>query len=111
VVSEYEDAGILKLRPGKEILEILPAIDWNKGKAAKQVLLLESLQKKSFIPICVGDDVTDEDLFRVFRNKGLTVRVGRSSASCAEYFVNDTNEVQQLLGALVDLCEEESDLV
>jgi trehalose-phosphatase len=111
VVSEYEEAGILKLRPGKEIIEILPAIDWNKGNAAKQVLLLESLQKKCFVPICVGDDVTDEDLFKVFRNNGLTVRVGKSSASCAEYFLNDTNEVQQLLGALVSLCDQESDLV
>src|SRR5512145_1851450 len=45
---------------GKKVLEILPRISWNKGTAALHII--ERLQG-SYLPVCVGDDRTDESLF------------------------------------------------
>lgn len=49
-----------------QVLEVRPAIDWNKGKAVE--FLLESLGLSDcddVLPIYVGDDKTDEDAFKV----------------------------------------------
>ena len=80
----------LKLLSGKMILEIRPANFWNKGKAS---LWIWKKFEPSFFPIFVGDDTTDEDAFRALRKKGLTIRIGKSRSSRAEYYAKDVWEV------------------
>src|SRR3989338_3090881 len=43
-----------------------------------------------------GDGKTDEDAFRAL-HKGITIRVGKSKHSVAEYYVNSTKEVKKFL--------------
>nr|GEV98733.1 probable trehalose-phosphate phosphatase J [Tanacetum cinerariifolium]GEY48193.1 probable trehalose-phosphate phosphatase J [Tanacetum cinerariifolium] len=53
------------------VLEIRPTIKWDKGKALK--FLLESLgyaNCNDVFPIYIGDDRTDEDAFKVLRERG-----------------------------------------
>jgi trehalose-phosphatase len=99
-VDEYIHRKILKLREGKKILEILPATNWHKGSAAKSVFLHEVDLRNDFIPVCIGDDKTDEDLFREFREIGITVKVGEDKETKAEFFLKDHVEVQELLNVI-----------
>ena len=91
--------GNIRLTSGKKIWEVRPAVDWNKGKAA--LYLLKMLEKRSeggSFPICIGDDRTDEDVFRALRGKGLTVFVGRpGEKTSAEYYLRSTGEVIRFL--------------
>jgi len=84
----------LILRPGKKVWEIRPGVNWDKGAAAKWIY---QQMKNEPYPIYVGDDVTDEDVFRVFRRQGLTVRVGRNPHSCAEFFIRDQRAIKTFL--------------
>ncbi|KAK4425524.1 putative trehalose-phosphate phosphatase F [Sesamum alatum] len=60
----------LRLTHGRKVLEVRPAIDWDKGKAVE--FLLESLGFSSsddVLPIYIGDDRTDEDAFKLLRDR------------------------------------------
>ncbi|KAI3442975.1 L-ascorbate peroxidase [Psidium guajava] len=61
-----------------KVLEVRPVIDWDKGKAV--MFLLESLglsKREDVLPIYIGDDRTDEDAFKVLRerNRGYGILV------------------------------------
>jgi len=84
----------LILRPGKKVWEIRPRINWDKGAAAQWIY--RRMKNKPY-PIYVGDDVTDEDVFRVFRRHGLTVRVGKNPHSRAEFFIRDQRAIKTFL--------------
>jgi trehalose 6-phosphate phosphatase len=81
---------------GKKVWEIFPKIHWHKGNAA--IHLLKKYPKA--IPVVVGDDRTDEDMFRAMRKFGITIRVGRSSKSCAEFYLKSQKEVDRFLEEL-----------
>nr|CAD1826363.1 unnamed protein product [Ananas comosus var. bracteatus] len=68
VLKEYPK---LKLTSGRKVLEIRPTIKWDKGKALE--FLLESLgfaNCNDVLPVYIGDDRTDEDAFKVLRERG-----------------------------------------
>ncbi|KAL6523705.1 hypothetical protein OROGR_017308 [Orobanche gracilis] len=68
VVEGYPD---LRLTQGRKVLEIRPTIKWDKGKALE--FLLESLGYANcteVFPVYIGDDRTDEDAFKVLRERG-----------------------------------------
>ncbi|URE13675.1 glycosyl hydrolase [Musa troglodytarum] len=76
VLKEYPK---LWLTQGRKVLEIRPTINWDKGKALE--FLLESLDNllfsslgfadcKNVMPVYIGDDRTDEDAFKVLRDRG-----------------------------------------
>ncbi|KAF3796907.1 putative trehalose-phosphate phosphatase 6 [Nymphaea thermarum] len=61
----------LRLSQGRKVLEIRPIIKWDKGKALE--FLLESLgfaNCSDVLPVYIGDDRTDEDAFKVLRERG-----------------------------------------
>lgn len=77
---------------GKKVLELVPDASWDKGKAV--LLILEKLKDKC-LPIYVGDDQTDETAFKALRNKGITVRVGRSKKTSAQYYLRTQSEISE----------------
>ena len=83
-------------RKGKKVWEIRPAVAWDKGKAALYLLKDFPLH----YPVVIGDDRTDEDMFRVFRRKGLTIRVGRLKGSAAQFYLKSVKEVTFFLETL-----------
>ncbi|XP_057729214.1 probable trehalose-phosphate phosphatase J [Arachis stenosperma] len=103
VLNEYPK---LKLTQGRKVLEIRPTIKWDKGKALE--FLLESLgydNSNNVFPIYIGDDRTDEDAFKVLRNRGqgigiLVSRVPKDTE--ASYTLKDPVEVEQFLRRLVE---------
>jgi alpha,alpha-trehalase len=88
---------------GKKVYELLPAIEWDKGKAV--VWLLETLGLESRLGgigrIYIGDDRTDEDAFRALEHRGVGVLVSeKSQPTAATYSLKDPAEVERFLRAL-----------
>jgi len=85
----------LQVIDGNKVLEVrLVGID--KGTAAQKVL--DRLSPEFML--CIGDDTTDEDMFRVLRDKAVTVRVGRSKTA-ARYSLYAQTQVLPLLRQLL----------
>lgn len=74
---------------GKKIWEVRPKTEWGKGKAA--CYLFKKYPES--LPIIIGDDRTDEDMFKALKNKAITIHVGRSKQSAANYQLNSSREV------------------
>jgi trehalose-phosphatase len=89
----------LRVRKGKKVYEIRPPIDWDKGKAVLWLLKENRnfLENEKAVAIYIGDDETDEDAFDVLKEKALTIRVGKSESSKAKYYLEDVEEVKELL--------------
>lgn len=99
VIAEAQAHDDVAILAGKQVLEITPAIIWNKGKIVLLILmLLRTLFKRSkIIPCYIGDDVTDENAFVALKSQGITVFVGAPKKTQANYYLNDVQEVKQLL--------------
>lgn len=85
---------------GKQVVNVLPEGAPDKGDA----LLALRARTRSEICLYVGDDVTDEDVFRR-RDPGrlLTIRVGASRSSDATYYLRDQRAIDKLLENLLAL--------
>ena len=86
-----------RLGGGKKIWEILPDVDWDKGRAARWIL--DHAGGEAALPVCIGDDLTDEDAFAALP-EGITVRVGGRSPTLARYSLAGPAEVETFLGWL-----------
>jgi trehalose-phosphatase len=93
-----------KTGEGKKIVEIKPNVDWHKGKAV--LWLLEKLgldDKSEYIPIYIGDDITDEDAFESVSDFGIGILVGSHGHSTAAKFgLKNVYQVRQFLQKLAD---------
>jgi trehalose 6-phosphate phosphatase len=93
----------LKKTNGKKILELLPNVDWDKGRALLWLVDALGLKSKT-VPIFIGDDLTDEHGFRAVRNVGVGILVdGSKHNTRARYFLRDSNEVRQFLARLIQI--------
>ncbi|OPY92092.1 MAG: Trehalose-phosphate phosphatase [Syntrophaceae bacterium PtaU1.Bin231] len=92
------------LRAGKEVCEIRPAVQWDKGKTV--LWLLERCTNaggETPWPVCIGDDQTDEDAFLAVKDRGLTVFVGKPAGTGAHYHLRNIGDVAELLGRLAKI--------
>jgi trehalose 6-phosphate synthase/phosphatase len=80
---------------GKKVVEIRSS-GVNKGAAA---LLVASEMPADFL-LAIGDDQTDEDLFRALPAAAVSIRVG-APFSHARFRVNDHRDVRRLLSRLI----------
>jgi trehalose-phosphatase len=85
---------------GKEILNMIMPFDWDKGHAFS--LLFDQFKNnhpnQTIVPIYIGDDITDEDAFRVSRIDGYAVRVGKPKKNTlANYYIASPDEVESFL--------------
>lgn len=96
----------IRIKPGKMVLEIRPPLNWDKGKVVLWLLAREKFSrknKKSLIPVYIGDDLTDEDAFKTLKDRGLTVVVGKTTDSSAQFFLKNTREVSKFLRYIEEL--------
>lgn len=84
---------------GKKVVNVVPSEAPDKGAA----LLAACERSGCKCAIYVGDDDTDEDVFRLAQpGRILTVRVGAQAESAATYFLADQRDIDVLLRALLD---------
>jgi trehalose-phosphatase len=97
----------LRLTRGKEVIEIRPPIDVDKGTAAVDLARSLGALEAGASLLSAGDDRTDEDAFRALRAaqpNAVTVRVGTDAAApdtIAEFCVEDTDAMRELLSAVL----------
>jgi len=85
----------LKILPGNKVLEIKNA-EVNKGKAALNLLH----NAEPDLIVAIGDDYTDEDIFRMLPDTAITIKVG-STVSAAKFYLHNPPEVRALLNDLL----------
>jgi len=85
---------------GTKVCEIRPHVHWHKGMAIRWIN--QTARLSDSLPICIGDDITDEDAFAAISD-GISIRVGRSPRSGARYYLPKQEAVQRFLAWLVDL--------
>jgi trehalose-phosphatase len=91
----------LRRMEGKKVYELLPDIDWNKGKAVLWLLETLGLERGNIRPIYIGDDRTDEDAFRALEQRGIGILVSeQSQPTAARYSLRNPVEVERFLRAL-----------
>jgi len=93
----------LRKTTGKKVYELLPKINWNKGKALLWLLSCLQLDNDNVIPFYIGDDVTDEDAFKALKGKGIGIAVqDHPKPTFAQYTLKDPKSVQKFLRLLVN---------
>ncbi len=86
---------------GAKSVEIIPNLGWTKGAAVE--LFLQRLGPIPRLVIYAGDEASDvEVLWEVGIHKGITIGVGQSAPSSAQYELPDSEAVERLLE---QLCE------
>lgn len=99
-----ERYGSVTSKRGKQVIEFVPDILWDKGLCLQALLsrLREAGSGEELFAVYVGDDVTDEDAFRVLEpDTGLSVVVAEDEReSAAEFRLLDVPAVRALLEGL-----------
>jgi trehalose 6-phosphate phosphatase len=87
---------------GKKVYELLPRIEWDKGKAVVWLLEALGLERENVRPIYIGDDNTDEDAFRALKERGVGILVSDGSRpTSATYSLKNIDEVARFLQVLI----------
>lgn len=76
---------------GQKIIEIKPR-NINKGNAVRKLL---AANRSNFI-LCIGDDYTDEDMFKILPKSAFTIKVGLGKTN-ARFRLPDIDETLNLL--------------
>lgn len=103
VINDYPK---LKLTSGRKVLEIRPTVKWDKGRALE--FLLEALgfaNSNDVLPVYIGDDRSDEDAFKVLREReqGFGILVSKvPKETSASYSLQEPAEVKEFLRLLVE---------
>jgi trehalose-phosphatase len=94
---------------GKEVHELRPNVDWDKGAALAYLL---DVMPGSPTPLYIGDDLTDEDAFfraRILGGIGIRVgEVGTGADTWADYLLDGPEQTIAFLGNVLDVVEGSS---
>jgi trehalose-phosphatase len=107
-VEELARENGLRMTEGKRIFEVRAPIRVDKGTAVSKLAeQLGALGDHASL-LFAGDDVTDEDAFRVLRERApraVTVRVSGNDrrSTAAEFMVADTDAMRELLAWLASI--------
>ena len=110
-LAPYKD---IVVTHGKKVYEIRPPINWNKGEAIKYYtknLLGDDWVDKCYF-IYIGDDTTDEDVFRIIGKSGLGILVSESipTATAANCYVENVEGVYSFLQWLAHRVKGENNI-
>uniref|UniRef100_A0A0D9VGH2 Trehalose-phosphatase n=1 Tax=Leersia perrieri TaxID=77586 RepID=A0A0D9VGH2_9ORYZ len=95
VVQNFED---LRMSKGQMVHDIYSKDSWNKGNAVEYLLDRLGLNFEDVLPIFIGDDMTDENAFKVLRQRqtrfGILVSkdLEKIKVTAAMYTLKDSYE-------------------
>ena len=96
----------LRLLSGKKVWELLPGDRVDKGTAVHRLLNEIHAPADRFVAY-LGDDTTDESVFRKLRD-GVTIVVGRRTNTAARYHLRSMAEVREFLRRWLAIARESS---
>ncbi|MBU1113059.1 MAG: trehalose-phosphatase [Candidatus Omnitrophica bacterium] len=91
-VKPFLSQKLFKTARGKKVLELKPNLKINKA-AAIDFFQKKFKKGKNDLTVFIGDDITDEDVFKRLKPPDLAIRVGRKKNSQARHFLKNTREV------------------
>jgi trehalose 6-phosphate phosphatase len=98
ILAALEQLDIGRLLHGKYVVNLLPVGALNKGAGLCRAVSARQRPRALY----VGDDETDEDVFRLPAQAGvLGIRVGRQNGSSAPLYLRSQPEVEPLLSSLL----------
>ncbi len=101
------ESPMLRSMRGKRVTEFLPNLDWDKGRALLWLLEMSSYRQDRHLPICIGDDITDEDALRTVRGPGVGIVVGSGERpTAATYALRDPVEVREFLSRMLQFLDK-----
>jgi trehalose-phosphatase len=75
-------AHVIKIMAGAKALELLPYVDWHKGRAAEWIRTMVAMHVTEKVSIVyLGDDRTDEDAFAALDDDDVAIGVGDRPAA------------------------------
>lgn len=93
--------GELRIKLGKKVIEILPNVNWDKSLAVEKISEILAIDPRLTVPIYIGDDTTDEDVFVAYRRKGICMKVCDDEyLKNAHYALASPREVHRFLELL-----------
>jgi len=102
-IIEKLDKKKLEIIFESQSFELRPRLNWTKGHFAKfAIKKIQSKIKQNILPIYIGDGLTDEDAFKALKKNGITIRVGKSNKSAAQYYLKNQKQVDKFLEWLTD---------
>ncbi len=90
-LNEFLAGTDLQLMHGKKVIEVRQG-GVNKGQAAKSLLMIDTYD---FV-LAIGDDWTDEDLFKVLPSTAYSIKVTYGPTE-AKYFLDSPHAARKLL--------------
>lgn len=102
VRTTVADADGIDVHDGKQIFELRPAIEWDKGRAVEWILDRAYEDPDDVYPLYLGDDVSDEAAFEALADTGTGIRVGDDATTAADVTVTGPSAVTDFLGRVRD---------
>ena len=91
---------------GLSVMDMDKAIEITNSQINKGTAVSEIISNKNYdFILCIGDDVTDENMFINLDEKAYTVKVGKKTTA-AKYYIKNPFEVNNLLKMLVNFKNE-----
>jgi trehalose-phosphatase len=111
LVEPMLEARVLKLLPSTKAFEVLPAVDWHKGRAVSWIRT--RVERRIGRPVGVvylGDDRTDEDAFTALREDDAAIGVGpRPHTHLIEWRLAGPESVGRFFKKLAEIRDTESE--
>ncbi|OBB96255.1 trehalose-phosphatase [Mycobacterium sp. 852002-30065_SCH5024008] len=95
----------LRVTTGREVIELRPDLDWDKGKTLRWVLdHLTGAESGPLTPVYLGDDITDEDAFDAIHDGGVPILVRHNDdgdrATAAEFALDSPARASEFTARL-----------
>ncbi|MGA9490333.1 MAG: trehalose-phosphatase [Mycobacterium sp.] len=96
----------LRVTTGREVIELRPNVDWDKGRTLRWVLdhIRDKDGSSPLLPIYLGDDITDEDAFDAVADDGVGILVRHGDdgdrATAARYALENPDRVREFIERL-----------
>ena len=108
VKQTVEQQELLKKAGGKKVVELKPIFDWHKGKALLWLLDSMELQAEKYLPVFIGDDITDEDALAAVAEEGIGIGIivgSHGGDTAASYKFENLTEVVLFLKQILTLAQ------